>query len=211
MKESLIEKIKWKKIKRKSSMYSICACLFTISVFAIIFICIVFSSDSIVYNLSNSLFTGIIASIIVAVIIQIKQDKYEFEKKRAILFDAAFYLIRFQEQYSQRKMVNNKFDEDWQQIFQLCEEPSKYLSELYKSGLDVLDIVDISIVRKINSNYKFILGLSKSISANSKNKAFLREPHEVMHVWNEYNQAVTELKENLFFLLIKWKKDSIIE
>lgn len=211
LKETFIEKIKWKNIKWKSSIYTICACIFIISVIAIIFICISFSSDSLVYSLGNSIFTGIIASIIVAVIIQIKQDKSEFEKKRAILFDAGFYLICFQKQYSEKKIVNNKLDEDWKQIFLLCEKPAEYLIELYKSGVDVLDIVDISIIRKINSNYKFILNLSKSISVNSKDEEFLRDSGEVMDIWDKYNHMVTELKENLFFLLIKWKKDSIID
>lgn len=211
MKETFIEKLKWKHIKWKSSVYAIVAVFFIISVAAIIFICTNFPADSIIYNLGNSLFTGIIASIVVAVIIQIKQDKNEFEKKRAILFDAGFYLKCFQEQYSQKKLVNNKVDEDWKQLFRLCEEPAAYLSELYKSGVDVLDIVDISIIRKINHNYKFILRLSESISANSKDKEFLKDSNEIMDVWNKYNHMVTELKENLFFLLIKWKKDAIID
>lgn len=37
------------------------------------------------YSLGISVFTGIIASIIVSVIIQKKQDKEQFERKRAVL------------------------------------------------------------------------------------------------------------------------------
>lgn len=211
MKETFIEKMQWKKIKWKSSVYRICALFFVLSVIAIICICITCSSDSIVYSVGNSLFTGIIASIVVSVILQVKQDKSSFEKKQAILLDASFYLLSFQKQYSEKKKDNDKLDEDWKQVFHLCEEPAKYLSELYKSGIDVFDIVDISILRKINSNYKFILALSDSISANSKDKKFLRDPDDIKNVWNKYEHMVTELKENLFFLLIKWKKDSIID
>lgn len=210
LKETLIEKIKWKYINWRSSIYPIVTIFFIISVAAIIFICTSFPSESIAYNLGNSLFTGIIASIVVAVIIQIKQDKLELEKKRAMLFDAGFYLTCFQKKYSEMKLANDKIDEDWEQIFWLCKEPAEYLSELYKSGVDIFDTVDITIIRKITNNYKFILRLSEPISANSKNKKFLSNPDEVQNVWNKYNKLVTELKENLFYLLIKWEKDSII-
>lgn len=210
LKETPIEKMRWKYINWKSSVYPIAAVSFLISVIAIISICIFFPSESIVYNLGNSLFTGIIASIVVTVIIQIKQDTLEFEKKRAILFDAGFYLTYFQKEYSEMKRANNKIDEDWEQIFRLCKKPAEYLSDLYKSDVGILDVADISIIRKIANNYKFILRLSESISANSEDKEFLRDPGEVQDVWNKYNKMVTEIKENLFYLLIKWEKDSII-
>ena len=211
VKEPFMEKVKWKRLKIKSSIYAVCTILFVISLVAIIIICCNFSTDSIVYGVGNSLFTGIIASIIVSVIIQIKQDKEQFEKKRAILFDAVFFLKNFQNNYQERKKSDSNIDEDWRGIFDLCEEPARYLSELYQSGLDILDVVDISIIRRINSSYKFILEISKEISVHSKEKKFLKDPKEVTKVWNKYKKEVTELKENLFFLLIKWEKDSIID
>lgn len=211
MKKILIEKIQWKYIKWKSSIYPIVTAFFIISVIAIIFICANFPDDSMVYNLGNSLFTGIIASIVVSVIIQIKQNRNDFERKRAILFDAGFHLTYFQTRYSEKKLINNKIDEDWEQIFRLCEKPAAYLCELYNSSVDILDVVDISIIRKINHNYRYILKLSESISANSKDSEFLTDSNEIMEVQNKYIHMVTEVKDNLFFLLIKWKKDSIID
>ena len=83
MEESLNEKIKWGYIKWKSSIYPIVTVFFVISVIAILLIYDNFPDDSMVYNLGNSLFTGIIASIVVSVIIQMKQNKNDFEKKRA--------------------------------------------------------------------------------------------------------------------------------
>ena len=91
MKESLSEKLKWKSVNLKSSIYPVCAIFFVISLIAIIIICYNFKPDSHVYSLGNSIFTGIIASIIVTVIIQKKQNKEQFERKRAVLFDAGFY------------------------------------------------------------------------------------------------------------------------
>lgn len=211
MKEPLIEKIKWGYIKWKSSIYPIVTVFFVISVIAIILICNNFPDDSMVYNLGNSLFTGIIASIVVSVIIQMKQDRNDFEKKRAILFDAGFHLTYFQTRYSEKKRINDKIDEDWAQIFRLCEKPAAYLCELYNSGADVLDVVDISIIRKINHNYRYILKLSELIGANSKDDEFLTDPNEIMEVQNKYIHMIAELKDKLIFLLIKWKKDSIID
>lgn len=179
VKEPFMEKVKWKRLKLKSSIYAVCTILFVISLVAIIIICCNFSTDSIVYGVGNSLFTGIIASIIVSVIIQIKQDKEQFEKKRAILFDAGFFLKNFQNNYQERKKNNSNIDEDWREIFDLCEEPARYLSELYQSGLDILDVVDISIIRRINSSYKFILEIKSGFS-NVKN-----------HITGLASQAVT--------------------
>lgn len=70
MKESHSRKMKWKRIKLKSSIYPTCAIFSVISLIAIIIICCNFQSDSRVYSLGNSIFTGILASIIVSVIIQ---------------------------------------------------------------------------------------------------------------------------------------------
>lgn len=105
MKESHSQKMKWKRIKLKSSIYPTCAIFSVISLIAIIIICCNFQSDSRVYSLGNSIFTGILASIIVSVIIQRKQDKELFERKRAVLFDAGFYLKKFEEDYKEKGKV----------------------------------------------------------------------------------------------------------
>lgn len=211
MKESLSEKIKWKRVKLKSSIYPACAIFSVLSLIAIIIICCNFESDSLVYGLGNSIFTGIIASIIVSVIIQKKQDKEQFERKRAVLFDAGFYLKNFEQDYNKKKKNDIKLDEDWLQIFELCREPAEYLSDMYRNGLDVLDVVDISILRSINSKYRFIMSSSKAINSHKKDKKFLRDPVEIVEVHDRFDKEIRELKENLFYLLIKWEKDSIID
>lgn len=211
MKVLLLEKMKWMSIKFKSSIYPICAVALTISFSAIVIICCIFDSTSIVYGLGTSVFTGVIASIIVSIIIQKKQDKEQFEKKRAILFDAAFYLKKFEEEYKGKKKINSNLDENWEQLFELCVEPANYLSKLYKNGLDVLDVVDISILRRINSNYRFLMGMSKIINLHAKDKKFLKNTTEIMEVRNKYDEAIKELKENLFYLFIKWEKDRLID
>lgn len=211
MKESLPEKIKWKRVNLKSSIYPVCAIFFVISLIAIIIICYNLKPDSPVYSLGNSIFTGIIASIIVTVIIQKKQDKEQFERKRAVLFDAGFYLKKFEQDYNEKKKTNYRLDDDWKQLFELCREPAKYLSKMYRNGSDVLDVVDISILRSINSKYRFIMSSSKAINALKKDKKFLRDPAEIVEVHDRFDKEIKELKENLFYLLIKWEKDSIID
>lgn len=210
MKESLSEKLKWKSVNLKSSIYPVCAIFFVISLIAIIIICYNFKPDSPVYSLGNSIFTGIIASIIVTVIIQKKQDKEQFERKRAVLFDAGFYLKKFEQDYNEKK-INSRLDDDWEQLFELCREPAKYLSKMYRNGSEVLDVVDISILRSINSKYRFIISSSKAINALKKDKKFLREPEEIVEVHDRFDKEIKELKENLFYLLIKWEKDSVID
>lgn len=211
MKESLLEKMKWKRVNLKSSIYPVCAIFFVISLIAIIIICYNLKTDSPVYSLGNSIFTGIIASIIVTVIIQKKQEKEQFERKRAVLFDAGFYLKKFEQDYNEKKKTNYRLDDDWKQLFELCREPAKYLSKMYRNGSDVLDVVDISIMRSINSKYRFIMSSSKAINALKKDKKFLREPEEIVEVHDRFDKEIKELKENLFYLLIKWEKDSIID
>lgn len=211
MRESRSQKMKWKRIKLKSSIYPTCAVFSVISLIAIIIICCNFESVSLMYSLGNSIFTGILASIIVSVIIQRKQDKELFERKRAVLFDAGFYLKKFEEDYKEKKKSNSRLDEDWKQLFELCREPAKYLSKMYRNGMDVLDVVDISILRSINSKYQFIMAASKEVNSHAKDKKFLRDPAEIMGVWNKYDKEIRELKENLFYLIIKWKMDSIID
>lgn len=203
--------MKWKRIKLKSSIYPACAIFSVISLIAIIIICCNFEADSLMYSLGNSIFTGILASIIVSVIIQRKQDKEQFERKRAVLFDAGFYLKKFEEDYKEKKKSNSRLDEDWKQLFELCREPAKYLSKMYRNGMDVLDVVDISILRSINSKYRFIMAASKDVNSHAKDKKFLRDPAEIMEAWNKYDKEIRELKENLFYLIIKWKMDSIID
>lgn len=182
VKESHSQKINWKRIKLKSSIYPMCAVFSVISLSVIIIICCNLESGSLLYSLGNSIFTGILASIIVAVIIQRKQDKEMFERKRAGLFDAGFYLKKFEEDYKEKNKSNSKLDEDWKQLFELCREPAKYLSKMYRNGMDVLDVVDISILRSINSKYRFIMAASKEVNSHAKDKKFLRDPAEIMAV-----------------------------
>ena len=163
------------------------------------------------YSLGNSIFTGIIASIIVTVIIQKKQNKEQFERKRAVLFDAGFYLKKFEQDYNEKKKTNSRLDDDREQLFELCREPAKYLSKMYRNGSEVLDVVDISILRSINSKYRFIISLSKATNALKKDKKFLREPEEIAEVHDRFDKEIKQLKENLFYLLIKWEKDSVID
>ena len=211
MKESFSDKVKWKRLTFKSSIYPTCVVFSAVSLIAIIIICCNFKPDSLVYSLGNSIFTGIIASIIVSVVIQKKQDKEQLERKRAVLFDAGFYLKQFEQDYKAKKASNSKIDEDWTQLFELCRKPAKYLSKMYKNGLDVLDVVDISILRSINSEYRFIMALSREISLHTNDKKFLKDSIEIIKVWNGYDKAIRELKRNLFCLLIKWEKDLIID
>ena len=52
---------------------------------------------------------------------------------------------------------------------------------------------------------------SKAINTLKKDKKFLRDPAEIVEVHDRFDKEIKELKENLFYLLIKWEKDSIID
>lgn len=67
----------------------------------------------------------------------------------------------------------------------------------------MLDVVDISIMRSINSKYRFITVASKEINLHTKDTKFLGDPEEIVEVWNKYDKEIRELKDNLFYLLIK--------
>ena len=82
---------------------------------------------------------------------------------------------------------------------------------MYRNGSEVLDVVDISILRSINSKYRFIISVSKATNALKKDKKFLREPEEIAEVHDRFDKEIKQLKENLFYLLIKWEKDSVID
>ena len=63
---------------------------------------------------------------------------------------------------------------------------------MYRNGMDVLDVVDISILRTINSKYRFIMAASKEVNSHAKDKKFLRDPAEIMEVWNKYDKDYVE-------------------
>lgn len=66
-------------------------------------------------------------------------------------------------------------------------------------------------LRSINSEYRFIMALSKEISLHTNDKNFLKDSAEIIKVKNEYDKAIKELKKYLFYLLVKWEKDLIID
>ena len=182
----------------------------TVSVAALGVICAVFQGNALVYGIGTSLLTGVIASFLVAVIIQIRQDKDAFEKKQAALFDAGFYLTQFKDKYRKQRQADEKLDEQWEPLFRLCEKPAKYLCGVYKNGIEVLDVVDISILRKINSSYNIVSYLAGAIQDNAEDDAFLLDPDDISRATDTVKREITELKENIFYLYIKWKKDSVI-
>lgn len=54
----------------------------------------------------------------------------------------------------------------------------------------MLDVVDISIMRSINSKYRFITVASKEINLHTKYTKFLRDPEEIVEVWNKYDKEI---------------------
>lgn len=55
------------------------------------------------------------------------------------------------------------------------------------------------------------MSAAKVIDLNKNDKNFLKNPTEIAEVHAKIDGEIRELKENLFYLLIKWKKDLILD
>jgi len=91
MKVNKLQQLKWKMIKWKEGIFPISLVIIVLSAILFIVSYYLFEKESLGYELSFALFTGIIASTIVTLIITNKQEKELAKKKKALLFDAGFF------------------------------------------------------------------------------------------------------------------------
>lgn len=107
-------------------------------------------------NVFVAIFTGAISSTIVTILLQIKQDKLQNEKKRSILFDAGFFIKIFTDRYP--KIVKNS-NHTWVEKYLTVEESIKFLADIYINQPQLFDTTEIHYLRDIRNNYRFITRL----------------------------------------------------
>ena len=204
--------VKWEWIKFKDSIAFTCVMLILLSAILFVICYFQFAKDSIMYEMAFALFSGVIASTIVTLIVDGKQQKDIREKKKALLFDAGYVLVRYVEDY--QKFHNNppqEFDVKIKFLYSICAEPVKYIISLYKNNSEIFDVVEITFIRKLNSTYYFINKLLDSeLSDEAINEYFSAGLGEESKGMQKYWEMLNTLNENLFYLKIKWEKDKII-
>lgn len=158
-------------------------------------------TDEKIVNTITSVYAGILSSVIVTALVQKRQDKLSLDKKKAILFDAAFLLNDFSKKYL---VLEDKGKDNWIEVYNTCEDAASYLANLYSNHTDVFDIMELDYLRAINSSLFFINKL------RNVNSSKLKDSDELtIKVWGEYSEQVDKLIDNLLALIIKWNCDGL--
>ena len=187
-----------------NTVYPACWKWLIVSLFLVILVNFTDCFNEQVGSIITAIYTGIIASVFVAVFIQKKQDEIILNKKKAMLFDAFFLLKRFVDEYYDLK---NYSSVDWINKYQTCEEVSVYLCDLYRYHKDIFDVTELQFLRVINSKIFFI---KRTLNVdNDDREEFMKSDEKVVEIDKRYNDLVNELIENLFHLIIKWNLDGI--
>lgn len=204
--------IKWEWIKFKYSIAFTCVIMILLSVILFVICYFQFAKDSIMYEIAFALFSGVIASTIVTLIVDGKQQKDIWEKKKALLFDVGYVLAKYAEDY--QIFHDNQpleFDMKIKYLYSICTEPVKYIINLYKNNSEIFDVVEITFIRKLNSTYYFINKLFDSeLSDEAIKDYFSAGLSEESKGMQKYWEMLNTLNENLFYLKIKWEKDKMI-
>ena len=158
-------------------------------------------ADKAVVNILTSVYTGILSSVIVTVLIQKRQDKLSMEKKRAVLFDAGFLLDEFSKNYQALETTD-----DWLEVYRTCKKAASYLSNLYTNHVDVFDVMELNYLREINASLVFINKL-----ANANSSELMKSNELTIEVAETYSEMVGKSIDNLLNLIIKWNCDGIID
>lgn len=204
--------LKWEWIKFRYSVSFICVALILVSTLFFV-ICYFFCErGSIMYEVAFALFTGIIASTVVTLIVDIKQKKEMDEKKKALLFDAVFELDTYAKEY--QKFHDNppqEFDMKIKYLYSICAKPIEHILDLYKYNSEIFDVAEIIFIRKINSTYNFINRLFESEFSDETIKEYFHAGlSEDSKGIQKYWEMLNTLNENLFYLKIKWEKDKVM-
>ena len=207
-----IKALKWGWIKFKHSVSYICVILIACSAILFALSYCLFEKANILYDMSFALFTGVIASTIVTLIITIKQEKDIVARKRAILFDAGFILTLYTSDYQKfTEKPPEAFDEKIKQLYFICEEPAESIIKLYKNNPVLFDETEITIIRNINSSYSFFNRLLNcDLTDETINEYFSKGLTEDSEGMKTYWKLVNEISDGLLHLMIKWKKDKMV-
>lgn len=207
-----IKSLRWEWIKFRHSIP--CVCIILIIGSAILFAVsyYLFERTSVLYDMSFALFTGVIASTIVTLIITIKQEKDAIARKKAILFDIGFELTLFAEDH--QNFISNlpeAFDEKIKKLYFLCAEPAENIIKTYKSNPELFDEIEILFIRNINSSYSFFYRLLNcELTDETINEYFSKGLSEDSEGMRTYWKLTNEISDGLLHLMVKWKKDKMI-
>lgn len=196
-------KVYWNLQEWVNSIYPTCLKWLIIPLIFVVFISLDKQTDEEIVNILTSVYTGILSSVIVTILIQKRQDKLSLAKKKAILFDATFLLNEFSEKYLALKSSN---EDNWIEVYRICEKAASYLSNLYSDHVDVFDVMELNYLREINTSLFFIHKLGNA------NPSDLKKSNELTaKVRKKYSELVDKITDNLFSLIIKWNCDGIAD
>jgi len=199
-------------IKFRYSVSFICVALILVSTLFFVICYFFFEKGSVMYEVAFALFTGIIASTVVTLIVDIKQKREMDEKKKALLFDAVFELATYAEEY--KKFHDNpplEFDMKIKRLYSICTKPIEHILDLYKYNSEIFDVVEIIFIRKINSTYNFFNRLFESELSDDVIKEYFHAGFsEDSKGMQKHWEMLNTLNENLFYLKIKWEKDKVV-
>lgn len=196
-------KIYWSLQEWLNSIYPTCLKWLILTLVFVLLIGLDKDTNITVTDALTSIYTGIFSSVVVTVLIQKRQDKLSLEKKKAILFDAAFLLNEFSEKYL---ALENKGSDNWIEIYSICEKAASYLSNLYSNHSDVFDVMELNYLREINTSLIFIDKLRNADSSELKKSDELTSK-----VWKNYSELIDKIIDNLLRMIIKWNCDGITD
>lgn len=209
--EKLLVELKNKYYNFTRSVYCICFICVLVSGACITFICNSGSICQQAKDISLSIFTGIIASVAVTAIIQIKQDHDNFQKKKAILFELGFILSTFFCKISKHFTEHGiDYQKSWKEIYFVCHPAACYISELYQNNPNIFDDVEINIIREIIKSFKYIEELMSVVNEQKDNPGFLSDEKDIASFEEAIIKQVRKLQENLCCLTIKLREDKTV-
>lgn len=206
MKSKKIGKSEWKLMSLGQTIYPTSLIWLMFSVALTIFANLAKNIDISIKSIVTSISTGIIASAVVAIFIQRKQDRIIYERKKSILFDAFFWLDTFIKKYSNTK--GKKEGIDWIDKYKSCEETAKYLSDLYNYNKEIFDTAEIVFLRNISTRMFFLLSISPY--DNEIFTSYMEEEGKVREVNETCEMLVNEIINNIIKLIIKWNMDGMM-
>ena len=174
--------------------------------------CFFFQRGTILYDVAFALFSGIIASAIVTLVIGIKQEQDMQKKKVALLFDAGFHLIVFEKDYQAfQDNLPQSFPEKIKALYSICQKPTEHMISLYQNNAELFDLLEIGFLQRINATYYYLNRLlASNLTDEDIMEYFPAGLGENSPGMQKYWEMIKTIQENLYYLLIKWEKDGII-
>lgn len=188
--------LRW--INFKNSIYWYALGLVILLVSLLIISMLLTGKNPTLQNVFVAIFTGAISSAFVTILLQVKQDRLENEKKRSILFDAGYFIKLFNDRYY-------KLEKDphytWLEKYQRVEESVRFLADIYTNQAQLFDTIEMNFLRDLRNNYRFITRL---IDAPHKNVKIKKDMND------EIGKLLQKISANVGCLKIYWEYMELI-